>query len=179
MNISITFRNSEGEAWQKEIIEEKVKKFKKYVDGPVDIHVVLLTEKFRHVAEINFLADGINLIGKEEAKEMGMAIDQAILKVERQLKKHKERLREHKGNTKTQEEEIIPDLSLEDQGGSLISKIVEVRRIVLKPMSKEDAVLEIESSKNRFVIFRDALSNKICVIYRLDDGKYSLLETNS
>ncbi len=178
MNVSITFRNTEGEAWHKDIIEDKVKKLKKYVDGPIDLHVVLTAEKFRHVVEINFSADGFKVIGKEEAKEIALAIDNAVEKVERQLKKYKEKQREHKGATKTEGEEPYPEANPEEQNGSLISKIAEVRRVILRPLSTEDAVLEIEDSKNRFVIYRDALSGKTCVIYRLEEGKYALLETN-
>lgn len=178
MNISITFRNAEVENWQKEFVEEKMTKLKKYTDGPCEVHVVLSVEKFRQVAEINFLTNGLNINSKEEAKEMSQAIDDAIEKVEKQLKKHKEKLREHKPVAMAVEETPGGEIGLEEHDSSLAARIVETRRVILKPMSSEDAVLDIETLKNRFVVYRDSSTGKVCVIYRLDNDKYALLETN-
>ena len=59
------------------------------------------------------------------------------------------------------------------------SKVVESRKIVLTPMSIDDAVLEMETTKNRFVIYRDSFTENVNVIYRREDGKFALLEINS
>jgi putative sigma-54 modulation protein len=58
-------------------------------------------------------------------------------------------------------------------------RIVETKRMVLRPMSLDEAIMEIEGSKNRFVIYRDSSSENISVIYRRDDGAYALIEANS
>jgi len=97
MKIAVTFRNAEGETWQKEYVEEKLSKLKKYIDGSVEAHIVLSIEKFRNVAEISLAADGLNINGREEAKDMRLAIDGVLDKIERQLKKRKEKNRGHKG----------------------------------------------------------------------------------
>jgi putative sigma-54 modulation protein len=83
MIISVTFRNGDGEAWQKEHIEERLQKLKKYVDHPVEAHVILAVEKFRNVAEINLVGNGLNINAKEEEKDMHLAIDNAVVKIER------------------------------------------------------------------------------------------------
>ncbi|MCX5840760.1 MAG: ribosome-associated translation inhibitor RaiA, partial [Deltaproteobacteria bacterium] len=98
MKISVTFRNTEGENWHKEYVDDRLKKMKKYIDRPVEAHVVLSVEKFRNVAEVNLIADGLNVNAKEESKDMHLAIDNAIEKIERHLKKHKEKSRGHKTN---------------------------------------------------------------------------------
>jgi len=179
MQISVTFRNTEEEGWQREYVEDRMKKLNKYMDAPADVHVVLTVEKFRNVAEISVMNNGLNLIGKEESKDMHLAIDNAIEKIEKQLKKHKEKIREHKNNAlKTEgeaEAEILPG-ELEEAADA---RIVEIRKIILKPMSLDDAVLEMDSTKNRFVVYRNALSESVNVIYRRDDGGYLLIETNS
>ena len=64
MNISVTFRTSEGENWQKTYVEERIVKLKKYLDVPSEAHVVLSTEKFRNVVEINLSANGWNVNAK-------------------------------------------------------------------------------------------------------------------
>jgi len=55
---------------------------------------------------------------------------------------------------------------------------LETRKVVLKPMSLEDAVMEMNVSKQRFIIYRDSSSENVSLIYRRDDGKYTLIETN-
>ena len=57
MNISVTFRTGEGENWQKAYAEEKIARSKKYLDVPAEVHMILSTEKFRNVVEINLTAN--------------------------------------------------------------------------------------------------------------------------
>jgi len=176
MNVSVTFRMSEGEDWQKNYVEERIVKLKKYLDVPAEAHVVLSTEKFRNVVEINLSASGWNVNAKEEAKDMHLAVDSCIDKIEKQLKKQREKNREHKprsirhAGAKTEE-------GLEDDDAT--AKVVETRNIVLKPMSLEEAVLELDGGKARFLIYRDTASEKVSLVYRLDDGNFAHIETNS
>ena len=163
----------------KDYVTERLSKIQKYIDKPVEAHVVLSVEKFRNVAEVNIMAKGVNLVGKEEAKDMQLAIDNVIDKIERQIKKHKEKSRDHKASANRTEEPgglRAAPAAFEEESKL---RVVETRRIVLKPMSLEEAILEMEGSRNRFVIYRDANSENISVIYRRDDGHFALLEANS
>ena len=178
MKISVTLRNAEGENWQKEYVEERLKKLMKYIGNPVDARVILSVEKFRNMAEINLLANGLNINSSEEEKDMHTAIDNAIEKIERQLKKRKEKIRG--GKTNSRMEEIGEgETQGEEEDESPEAKVVETRKIVLNPMSIEDAVLEMETSKHRFVIYRDLSTENVSVIYRREDGKYALMEVSS
>lgn len=179
MRISVTFRNKEGENWHKEYIDEKLMKLKKYIDNPVEASVVLSVEKFRNVAEVNLMANGSNINAKEEAKDMHLAIDNAIEKIERQLKKKKEKIRSQKTNAirggNVDDREQMSD----DMYETPETRVVETKKIVLKPMSLDEAIMEIESSNNLFVIYRDSSTENVSVVYIRDDGKYVLIETNS
>jgi len=179
MKISVTFRNTEGENWHKEYIDQKLKKLEKYMDNPVEAHVVLSVEKFRNAAEVNLMTNGQNINAKEEAKDMYLAIDNAIEKIERQLKKRKERIRGHKTNAAKGEEITSEEAYFDDMDEIQETRIVEMRKVVLKPMSIEDALMEIDSSKNRFVVYRDSSTETVSIIYVRDDGKYALIETSS
>ena len=108
---------------------------------------------------------------------MHAAIDNAIEKIERQLKKRKEKIRGFK-NDLSRGGEAGDESTLEESDDMADAKVVESRKIVLKPMSIEDAVMEMETSKNRFVIYRDALSENVCIIYRREDGKFALTEVS-
>lgn len=178
MKISVTFRNTdETEDWQRDYVEEKLKKLKKYIDDPVDARVVLSVEKFRNTAEINLLSNGLSVNSKEEEKDMHMAIDTAVEKIERQLKKHKERFRDLKTNGARGGGDDFEAAREEGEDAGDV-KVVETRRMALKPMSIEDAVLEMETTKNHFLVYRDSLTENVNVIYRLENGKFSLLETS-
>ncbi|HUH65250.1 MAG TPA: ribosome-associated translation inhibitor RaiA [Syntrophales bacterium] len=179
MKISVTFRNTEGDDWHKEYIDQRLKKLEKYVDTPVEARVILSVEKFRNVAEVNLTTSRQTLNSKEEAKEMSLAIDNAVEKIERQLKKHKEKIRGHKGNPARLEGAAPREAYADEAEESLGTREIEIRKVVLKPMSLEDAMMEIDTSKNRFVIYRDSSSERVCIIYVRDDGKYVLIEASS
>ena len=180
MNISFTFRNTDAEDWLKDYADKKLAKIQKYIDKPIDAQVILSVEKFRSVAEIKILTKGIKLNGKEEAKEMALAIDKVVDKIERQTKKYKEKIRNHKDSTSKSEDMDLTEASYEDEHEDEGQpRIAETRRVVLKPMSVDDAMLEIEESKNTFIIYRDSLSEEVNLIYRRDDGNYALIEVGS
>ena len=175
MKISVTFRNGEGENWQKLYAEERIQKLKKYLDMPAETHIILSTEKFRNFAEINLSANGWNVNAKEEAKDMHLAVDGCIDKIEKQLKKQKEKTRDHKPKSIRHSEAKVA----EGEEEFTSNKIVETRKMVLKPMSQDEAVMEMEGNKARFIIYRDSSSENVSFVYRLDDGNYALIETNS
>lgn len=177
MNISVTFRTGEGENWQKEYAEEKIAKLKKYLDAPAEARIVLSTEKFRNTVEINMTANGWNVNAKEEAKDMHLAVDSCVDKIEKQLKKQKEKIRQHKPKSIRHDSDKALEADANDD--MYASKIVETRKVVLNPMSMDEAIMEMEESKARFIVYRDLSSENVSVLYRLDDGNYSLIETNS
>ncbi|MCK9275108.1 MAG: ribosome-associated translation inhibitor RaiA [Syntrophales bacterium] len=180
MQISFTFRNADAGDGLKEYVTKKVTKLERYIDKPVEAKVVLSVEKYRNVAEINLIAaKGAIINGKEEAKEMIVAIDTVIDKIERQLKKHKEKIRKHKDTVEKGIAEGLSSISTEGVEEESSYKVVEIRKIILNPMSVDDAILQMEESNNHFVMFRDAASENVSVIYRRDDGNYELIQAAS
>ena len=176
MKISVTFRNGEGESWQKNYAEEKMQKLKKYLDTPAEAHIIVSMEKFRNAAEINLSSSGWNINAKEEAKDMRIAFDRCVDKIEKQLKKQREKIREHKPKSIRRVQEKSSTMEEVDEATN--SKVTETRRIILKPMSFDEAVMELEENNDRFIIYRDSSSENVSLIYRRDDGKYTLIETN-
>ncbi|MFA4915795.1 MAG: ribosome-associated translation inhibitor RaiA [Syntrophales bacterium] len=179
MKISVTFRNAAGEDWQKEYVNDKLKKINRYVDTPVEANVILSVEKFRNMAEVNLIVNGVNVNAKEEAKDMYLAIDNAVEKIERQLKKHKDKNRDYKANAVRGEDISPAELTSDDMEDVQELKVIETRKVVLKPMSLEEAMMEIETSKNHFIIYRDSNTENVSVVYRRDDSHYGLIETNA
>ncbi len=170
----------EAGEWLKDYVGKKMTRIERYIDKPVNASVVLAVEKFRNVAEINLSAKGITLQGKEEAKEMTLAIDAVIDKVERQIKKYKQKVRNHKdvtsmGEAVGPEEPFVVEDDEFDEG----SRVAKTQKVILEPMSLDDAILEMDESNNRFLVYRDSSSENVSILYRRDDGRYLLIETNS
>jgi putative sigma-54 modulation protein len=176
MKISVTFRNGEGENWQKVYAEERIQKLNKYLDAPAEAHIIISMEKFRNTTEIHLSSNGWNMNAKEEAKDMHLALDRCIEKIEKQIKKQKEKVRDHKPKSirRGQEKQVGGGEPEE----TVASKIAETRKVILKPMSFDEAIMEIEETNDRFIIYRDSSSENVSLIYRRDDGSYILIETN-
>jgi putative sigma-54 modulation protein len=176
MKISVTFRNGEGESWQKNYAEEKMQKLKKYLDTPAEAHIIVSMEKFRNATEINLSSNGWNINAKEEAKDMRIALDRCVDKIEKQLKKQREKIREHKPKSIRRSHE--KSSAMEEADETTNNKVTETRKIILKPMSFDEAIMELEENNDRFIVYRDSSSENVSLIYRRDDGKYTLIETN-
>jgi len=108
---------------------------------------------------------------------MHLAIDNCIEKIERQLKKTKRKIREHKPRTIRRSKEKLSQA--EEAEEITENKIAETRKVILKPMSFDEAIMEIEGTKDRFILYRDSSSENVSLVYRRDDGNYVLIETNS
>ena len=98
MQTSVTFKNIDPSDHLKAFVQDKLRRFDKFLDNPAEANVVLSVEKFRHIAEINLIGDRLNINGKEETEDMYSAIDMAVDKVEAQIKKNREKLKKRKSD---------------------------------------------------------------------------------
>lgn len=96
MKITITFRHLESTESIKNHIQEKLQKLEKYLIRPIEVHVILSIEKFRQQCEITLYARNLHVTAKEVSENLYTSIDEAMHKLERQVKKHKEIIKEHK-----------------------------------------------------------------------------------
>jgi putative sigma-54 modulation protein len=93
MQISMTFRHLEPTDAMKELVEEKVAKVKKYIQGPFEASVVLSVERYLHACDVTISASGVTYKGREESDDMYTSIDKVMEKIERQIDKSKGRRR--------------------------------------------------------------------------------------
>ncbi|HKX11584.1 MAG TPA: ribosome-associated translation inhibitor RaiA [bacterium] len=103
MNITVTFRHMPASEALRNHATEKAQKFKKYLVEPVDIHIILMVEKIRQIAEINVQSKNFTAHGVEESQDMYTSIDKVVSKAEAQLRKHKEKVKAHKTEGKAYE----------------------------------------------------------------------------
>jgi len=178
MQTSVTFKNIDPSDHLKAYVSDKLDRFDKFLDNPAEANVVLAVEKFRHIAEINIAGDKLTIIGSEETNDMYSAIDMALDKLEKQIKKSKQKIRERRSASKKnrslsmlEEADNLPDDDTERQ--------IKIRNIEYKPMDIEEAVLQMDLIEDNFLVFTNARSDRINVLYRRRDGHYGLIQPNS
>lgn len=96
MQITITARHFDMAEAHKNHAEQELRKLNRYFDQIISADLTLTHEKYRYLAELNIQVDGAVLTSKEEAPEIKAAIDLTAVKMERQLKKHKEKIQDHR-----------------------------------------------------------------------------------
>jgi len=185
MNLDITGRHIEITPALKEFTEDKLRKLEKLLDGPLEVHVVLGIEKHRHTAEIQVKSRTAILSGTQETGDLYASIGEVIDKLERQALKHKEKMRGHKHRKSLRDPDVAA--AMEGVPGEEPAEPAEVsagprvhralgRRV--KPLSAEDAVHELEATGEDLLIFRDAASDRVSVVYRRKDGDFGLVESD-
>lgn len=179
MQTTVTFKNLDPSDHLKDYVSTKLDRFDKLLDNPAEAHVVLSVEKIRHIAEIRLKGDRLNIVCREKSSDMYSSIDLALDKLEKQLKKQKAKLkdRRHGGrgedkNSRT-ETEPVQATSAEEAGDG---PQVIVQSIEYKPMDVEEAAMQIELISDSFLVFRNARTDQINVLYRRNDGDLGLIQ---
>jgi putative sigma-54 modulation protein len=156
---------------------EKLTKLTRYIDKMTEANIVLSLEKHRHIAEVTINANRITINGREETNDMHSAIDLVMDKIERQVKKYKDKIRNHKPSPHIQGIHArINVLSSESIERDEEPRVVSTETLSIKPMSVEEAVMQMDLLNNDFFIFSNANNQKVSVIYRRKDGDYGLIE---
>lgn len=97
MEVNFTFRKTEATEALKTHTYEKLTKLDKYLNKPINAHIIFNVEGFRHTVEITFNNNGVRYVGKGLSNDMYTSIDDAVDRIEKQLRKSKERRKGHKG----------------------------------------------------------------------------------
>jgi putative sigma-54 modulation protein len=174
MQITVTFRHVDPTPALRSYAEDKVTRVsRKYLRRPIDAHVILGVAKERHVAEITLQGDHVSMFAKETTHDLYSAIDLAVEKIEHQAQKLKARRRERKG-AGTARAATPSDDGLEPTHRA--PRVVEMRRVSVKPMSVEDAIGHLERSTDEFLVFTNEADQRLAVLYRRKDGRFGLIQ---
>lgn len=181
MQIAVTFRHIDVSDALRAYVEEKLLRVKKYIEEPIDADVTLSVEKkIRHKADVALVAKGLNIKGSEETNDMYAAIDAVVDKIERQLKRYKEKIKDHKpsaGRERQVEKTVLSAQSIDEGRSEPI--IIRSQTFQVKPMSVEEAVMQMDLLHKDFLVFTDDRTEEINVVYRRKDGNYGLIVPKS
>ncbi len=196
MRIQVIGKHIKVAVRMREHIEEKLEKLAKF-RGLIEAKVVLKSEKYLHIAEITLLGRDLRFYGEGRSSEhFFAAFDAAEIKVASQLKKRKDKIKNHH---KVMAQREIADMVLagldkppqrrtpgaenEAEGfqveESVTGKVIPERNMTVKAMSVEDAKKKLAATDRQFFVFHNAETRTVNVIYRRDDGNFGLIESES
>lgn len=158
---------------------KKLRKFTKVFGEEITFHVIVDVEKNRQMAEILLKTKMLSLAGKGQTEDMYNSIMAAIEKLERQALKHKGKIIEGK-RQRAKAKSVATKLGIgEPTSRSLAPKTAVVREesVQKKPMTVEEATLELTRSDYAFVAFRNSDSGEVNILYRRKDGSLRLIHT--
>jgi putative sigma-54 modulation protein len=170
MQIAVTFRHLEPSEALKNYVTERLNKFKRYLDGPVEAHVVLSMEKFRHLADVTIDSNGRIIKGKEENADMYAAIDLVMDKIDMQLKKFRDKLRDVKGD---RSRAAAPQAEAEE---GPTRPPVRRKRLEVHPMPLDDAVEIMQTGNDELLVFTNVSNGSLNILYKRQDGNFVLVE---
>lgn len=201
--INLQVRNCEVDEAMQEHFEEKVESLEKHWTGEVEAQVRISLLRGRYAAEITLLSGGLIMRGEERADNVRQAFDNAVAKLDGQLHRWKEK---SQGRTRRHDNRDdvagtigkqaltgagLAPAGISTNGGSSTGSngsnqaavdgheddgVVRVKRFALKPMSAEEASLQMGLLGHSFFVFRDAQSDQVSVVYRRRDGGFGLIE---
>lgn len=177
MNISFTFKNFEPSDHLKGYAEKRFEKVAKYVsDSEADLQVNLQVDKFRHKADVILNADSIHISAYEASEDMYSTVDMVLDKLEAQLRKMREKMksRSKKGRGKKMVQMNV--LSFADAPSEDPPTIIGTDEYVPKPMSVDEAAMQLDALENEFLVFRNAETEGVNVIYKRKNGDYGLID---
>ena len=177
MRVSVIAKNTTVTPALKDMIEKKLSKVKRYFNPDVEAKATLSVQKSKQKIEITIPFNGVLLRAEEATDDMYKSIDLVVNKLERQIRKQKTKLsrKNHESLRFSQLDEVAfedEDDKIEEENG----KVVKVKKFGIKPMSVEEAILQMELIGHNFFVFQDFEENKISVLYKRKDGDYGLLE---
>ena len=178
MRLQVKGRNLEVSDQIRSYAEEKLSKLDRLVKDPTRIELELAVEKnpsiaANHVAEATVWTKGPVLRARESSADMKASIDQLVDKLERQVKRYREKRRPRRhARAGAEPVDTLPIDELPEGGPT----IVKTKQFAVKPMSPEEAVLQLELVGHDFFVFRNAESGDVNVVYRRRDGDYGLIE---
>ncbi len=184
MNLTITGRRMEVTDALKAYIENRLEKVREHFDKVIDVDVVLKVEKHRQIAEINLHANGVRIHGKETSSDMYVSVDAVLHKLDKQVRKYKDRINRHQPRhakgSRDYHHDIIELVHNREKDGVTDSVpahvVVQHEKLAMQPMTVEEATMQLDLVDETFVVFSNAESQQVNVIYARDDGTYGLIE---
>jgi len=152
-------------------INEKLGKLEKYFKPDTVVYVMLSVQKQRQKIEVTIPIKGHTVRAEQSSDDMYVSIDLVEEIIVRQLRRYKTKLARHNRQdfqpAFIEAEDTVPEEEV---------NIIKVKKFAVKPMTAEEACIEMELLGHSFFVFRDADTNDVNVVYKRKDNAYGLIE---
>lgn len=174
MKTNIYSRKLELSAEKKDMLIKKTEKLGKFFDEDVTADIVVSTQKDKIIVEVTVRTPDMIYRAEERNADLYNATDEIVESIMRQIRKNKTRLakRLRRGINKEFDFALVP----QEEESEI--KIVKTKTHHVKPMSAEEAVLQMNLLNHSFFVFKNAQTNTTDIVYRRKDGNYGLIETD-
>ncbi len=172
MKIHITSRHEKLTEGLKNHVEEKIERVERYVGKIKEAHVILNFEKKVHLCEVVLTAKDLKLSAKASSRDMYQSIDAALGRLETQAQKQKEkRSSHHRAESGRATRGMVAEpVEAEDV------KVVKTKKFAVKPMTVDEAAMQLTASKDEFLVFYNAENERTSVVYKRSDSHVGLIE---
>jgi ribosome hibernation promoting factor len=177
MRIEYTGRHTHVPDSVRRLGDRKLRKLAKHLRGITDVHVILAVDKHRHSAEVTVLSPHGDLAATAESSDIAVSLSTVMDKLIRQAERRVGKRRVRKGGgrrpTSVRTAPSPPVGAPREERGP---RVIRNRRFAVKPMTIEEAALEVGASADGVLVFRDASTERVSVLYKRKDGNLGLIE---
>lgn len=175
MKYNVICRKVELSDSRKEKLLSKVKKLDKFFDSDLECKILIAEQKTDVVVEVTFVDKGFVFRAEASNKDLIVATDLCLAKLDRQIRKNKTKLAKHLRQPAIEKYDTVidePEGIVEEKEFNIIKK----KKIESKPMTAEEAILQMNMLGHDFYIFRQADTMMMNIVYKRKDGQYGLIE---
>ncbi|MFO7568045.1 MAG: ribosome-associated translation inhibitor RaiA [Enhygromyxa sp.] len=203
MQTQFVFRHMDSSDALRNYAEERLTKIKRYFSDPLKVNCTFAVEKINHIAQFDVtLRNGLQLHSSETTENMYSSIDMALAKMERQVRRYKDRITQHKphkgkaarvrqvvisgdafdepetmveAEVRRSEEQVTTERpSALDQAAA---RVVREKEFRAERLTVQEAVMQLNLMHKAFLVFTNTETGDINVCYRMENGDYGLIET--
>ncbi|HVS01300.1 MAG TPA: ribosome-associated translation inhibitor RaiA [Thermoanaerobaculia bacterium] len=160
-------------------IESKLEKLVKFLEEPIEVHVALDSERHHQIAELHVAHRHGALQAREASDQILDSVNQAIDKAERQARRSRKKLVDRRRRPRRSGGEAgqwpIDVVDRQSVGEGRRPRVIKSSLLRIKPMSIDEAALELDASRHDFVVFRDAETDRVSVLYKRKDENFGLI----
>lgn len=197
MQTHFVFRQMDSSSALRGYAEERLEKIKRYFADPLRISCTFSVEKIEHIAEFEVvLRNGLQLHASEATENMYSSVDLALAKMERQVRRYKDRIRHHKGHegrsakvrlgviaSERETDELAeasagaPAIGAPEQAGAQgQGRVIRAREVETERLTIDQAIMQMNLLHKAFYVFTNAVTGSVNVLYRRDAATYGLIE---
>ncbi|WP_353116616.1 ribosome-associated translation inhibitor RaiA [Nitratidesulfovibrio sp.] len=181
MNIAFTFKNFEPSDHLKKYARRRLEKLGRFVGkSALEMQVNLSVDKFRHKAEVQMAGDGFTFSAVEQSEDMYATIDLVLEKLESQLRKQMEKLKDRRRSVQSDKlgklGKGIDVFTFGTVGEGEERTITGTDHFAPKPMHVDEAAMQLDQGDNEFLVFLNAEVERVNIIYRRRNGDFGLID---